>query len=195
VTTTTVQQGWPCLNNTMDFHTQNTPIDGSCRTGFCFYVSDKVSLNLRVRDSTLSAYLITVELKPGFNLLAWCKESILEQSDLETNHDEASTIPRFSLLFCCNGMSLTFRPVDYYDIYSPYTTDPTYQPLSYQLNNKPYPPSITVLSNLGSVPSLFLLAKIAGGGRGVLFEKLTDLAIDDRLSHVTLHSLANRIEN
>jgi hypothetical protein len=166
VTTTTDQQGWPCLRNMLELHKNSTPKDGSCRTGFCFYVSDTVSLNIRVRDSTLHAYLITVELKPGFNLLAWCEESILEQSEIDANHETVSSIPRFSLLFCCNGMSLTFRPVNYSDIDSPYKTDPTYKPMSYQLNNKPYPPSITVLSKLGRVPSLLLLAKLAGGGEG-----------------------------
>jgi hypothetical protein len=75
-----------------------------------------------------------------------------------------STTPEFSLLLCCYGMALTYRPVDPLDPTSPYVTSPDYHPLSYQLREHVYPPSLTVLSDVGSVPSLLLLAKVAGGG-------------------------------
>jgi hypothetical protein len=57
-----------------------------------------------------------------------------------------------------------------------------------------YPPSLTVLSDVGTVPSLLLLAKVAGGGRGLLFGRMTGLAMDESLSKVTFHSLANNVE-
>jgi hypothetical protein len=63
-------------------------------------------------------------------------------------------------------MALTYCPSDPVDPCAPYITSPEYQPLSYQLKEHVYPPSLTVLSGVGSVPSLMLLAKVAGGGEG-----------------------------
>jgi hypothetical protein len=63
-------------------------------------------------------------------------------------------------------MALTFQPADPSDPTSPYTTSPDLVPVAYQLRNHDYPPSLTVLSDVGSVPSLLLLAKVAGGGGG-----------------------------
>jgi hypothetical protein len=193
VTTSTEFQGWPCLSNPKDFHTEKTPHDGSCRKGFCFYASEPLDLTLRVRDSETYAYLLTVALVPGFNLLSWCKDSVLRYGG--EGEGEQANIPEFSLLFCCNGMSLTFQPSDPMDIDSPYTTAPHYKPFAYQLAKHKFPPSLTVLSKIGVVPSLLLLAKVAGGGRGLLFEKMTSLAMDDSLTKTTFHSLSNRIEH
>jgi hypothetical protein len=47
---------------------------------------------------------------------------------------------------------------------------------------------------LGTVPSLLLFAKLAAGGEGIVFERVTGLAMDNRLANTTFHSLANRIE-
>jgi hypothetical protein len=105
-----------------------------------------------------------------------------------------STNPEFSLLLCCNGMALTFRPNNPNDPTSPYTTSSDLLPLAYQLRKHVYPPSLTVLSDVGSVPSLLLLAKVAGGGRGLLFERMTELVMDESLARVTFHSLANNVE-
>ncbi len=83
-----------------------------------------------------------------------------------------STTPEFSLLLCCKEMALTYRPVDPLDPTSPYVTSSNYHPLSYRLKDHVYPPSLTVLSDVGSVPSLLLLARVAGGGgRGLMFER------------------------
>jgi hypothetical protein len=90
-------------------------------------------------------------------------------------------------------MSLTFRPKDPNDIDSPYETSPEYQPTPYQLADYPYPPALTVLSDVGTVPSLYLLAKVAGGGRGLMFERLAGYAMDDSLMKVTFHSISNKL--
>jgi hypothetical protein len=174
-------------------HGVDTLIEGTCRTGFFFYVSKSVTLNMRIEDSRMYSYLLSTTLKPGLNLLAWCKESILEYGGEGVNQDRTSSTPRFSLLFCCNGMSLMFRPVDLLDVDSPYKADPNHKPLYYQIQGTAFPPSMTVLSNLGTVPSL-LFAKLAAGGEGILFERVTGLAMDNRLAKTTFHSLANRIE-
>jgi hypothetical protein len=194
VITTNEQEGWPCLSPASELHSVDTLIEGTCRTGFCFYVSESVTLNMRIEDSRTYSYLLSTTLKPGLNLLAWCKESILEYGGEGVNRNRTSGTPRFSLLFCCNGMSLTYRPVDLLDMESPYKADQNHKPLSYQIQGTALPPSITVLSKLGTVPSLLLFAKLAAGGEGILFERVTGLAMDNRLANTTFHSLANRIE-
>ncbi len=78
VITTNEQEGWPCLSPASELHSVDTLIEGTCRTGFCFYVSEYVTLNMRIEDSRTYSYLLSTTLKPGLNLLAWCKESILE---------------------------------------------------------------------------------------------------------------------
>ncbi len=177
VTTSTEFEGWPCQTATYKAHTTDSPLDGSCRTGYCFYVSDPVTLNIQVRDSNDYSYLLTTQLLPGFNFLSWCRESVLAQGEGNLAQPMRSTNPEFSLLLCCNGMALTFQPVNPDDPSSPYTTSPDLLPLAYQLRKHDYPPSLTVLSDVGSVPSLLLLAKVAGGGRGLLFGRLTGLAL------------------
>jgi hypothetical protein len=150
-----------------DFHSRDTANDGSCRTGYCFYVSDNVTLNIQVKDSATSSYLLPVMLFPGFNFLSWCKESVLVQGGVleeETVNAKQPTIPEFSLILCCKGMTLTYRPVDPLDPTSPYVASSKFHPLSYRLRDHVYPPSLTVLSDVGSVPSLQLLARVAGGG-------------------------------
>ncbi len=72
VTTTMDDEGWPCLSAVEDFHSRDTANDGSCLTGYCFYVSDHVALNIQVKDPAAYSY-------SGFNLLSWCKESVLVQ--------------------------------------------------------------------------------------------------------------------
>jgi hypothetical protein len=91
------------------------------------------------------------------------------------------------------GMSLTFSPKDPMDLDSPYVTSPDFHPTPYQLAEHPYPPVLTVLSSTGSVPSLYLLAKLAGGGRGLIFERIAGLAMDNSLTKVTFHSLSNKL--
>ncbi len=61
-------------------------------------------------------------------------------------------------------MALTYRPVDPSDPDSPYATSPEFHPKTYKLKDHVYPPSLTVLSDVGSVPSLLLLARVVGGG-------------------------------
>jgi hypothetical protein len=90
-------------------------------------------------------------------------------------------------------MSLTYRPKDPNDIDSPYVTLPEYYPTPYQIADYLYPPSLTVLSDIGTVPSLYLLAKVAGGGRGLMFEKMVEYAMDDSLTKVTFHSISNKL--
>ncbi len=46
VTTTSEFEGWPCISAAEDYHSKDTKNDGSCRTGYCFYVSDNVKLNI-----------------------------------------------------------------------------------------------------------------------------------------------------
>ncbi len=142
--------------------------DGSCRTGYCFYVSEQVVLNIQVKDPTTYSYLLPVVLSPGFNLLSWCKESILAQGTYggPSSTGKQTKIPEFSLMLCCNGMALTYRPVDPSDPTSPYVASSGLLPQSYRLRDYVYPPSLTVLSGAGSVPSLQLLARVAGGGGG-----------------------------
>ncbi len=108
VTTSTEFEGWPCQSATYKAHTTDSPLDGSCRTGYCFYVSDTVTLNIQVRDSNDYSYLLTTQLKPGFNFLSWCCESVLAQGEGNLAQPMQSTNPEFSLLLCCNGMALTF---------------------------------------------------------------------------------------
>ena len=197
MTTTTEFEGWPCISAAEDFHSKNTDNDGSCRTGYCFYVSDRVTLNIRVKDSATDPYLLSVTLLPGFNFLSWCKESVLAhggEMGSDNVGNKQSAVPEFSVLFCCKGMSLTYRPVDPLDLTSPYTTSPEYTPTSYRLRGHVCPPSLTVLSDVGSVPTLSLLARVAGGGRGLLFEKMTGLVMDNFLSKTTFHSLANKVQ-
>jgi hypothetical protein len=91
-------------------------------------------------------------------------------------------------------MALTYCLADPADPDSPYVSSPDYRPVAYQLKHHEYPPTLTVLSERGSVPSLMLLAMVAGGGRGLLFEKMVGLAMDESLIKVTFHSLANRIQ-
>ncbi len=103
VTTTTEFEGWPCLSAAEDFHRTETENDGSCRTGYCFYVSDRVNLNIKVNDSAAYSYFISVMLIPGFNFLSWCKESVLVNGGVigaGNNKALDSTIPEFSLLLC-----------------------------------------------------------------------------------------------
>ncbi len=167
VTTTTEFEGWPCLSAAGEFHRIETENDGSCRTGYCFYVSDRVNLSIKVKDSATYSYLISVTLIPGFNFLSWCKESVLVNGGVigdGNNKVLGSTIPEFSLLLCCKGMSLTYRPRDPLDPTSPYVTSAKFHPMAYSLKEHLYPPSLTVLSDVGSVPSLLLLARVAGGG-------------------------------
>jgi hypothetical protein len=83
--------------------------------------------------------------------------------------------------------------VDPTNIDSPYVSSPTYNPSPYNLSEHSYPPALTVLSAAGTVPSLYLLAKVAGGGRGLMFERMVDLDMDDTLLQVTFHSISNRI--
>ncbi len=150
-----------------DYHNKDTANDGGCRTGYCFYVSDNVNLNIQVKDSATPPYLISVTLFPGFNFLSWCTESVLRQGgELERGiiGRTKPSIPEFSILLCCKGMALTYRPVDPSDPDSPYATSPEFHPKSYKLKDHVFPPSLTVLSDVGSVPSLLLLARVAGGG-------------------------------
>jgi hypothetical protein len=199
VTTTTDFEGWPCISAVEEYHTKETANDGSCRTGFCFYVSDNVDLNIQVTDSATPPYLIPVTLLPGFNFLSWCKESVLvrrgerERGMLGVGVMKTS-VPEFSVLLCCKGMALTYRPVDPHDPASPYATSSQYHPKSYRLKDYLLPPSLTVLSNVGSVPSLLLLARVAGGGRGLMFERMTGLMMDGSLLKTTFHSLANKVQ-
>jgi hypothetical protein len=126
-------------------------------------------------------------------MLAWCKESVLVNDDDYEARFASPTTPSFSLFLCCTGMSLTFRPVNPQDIDSPYMTSPDFHPTPYQLSEHPYPPALTVLSGIGTVPSLYLLAKVAGGGRGLMFEKMVGYAMDETLSKVTFHSVSNKL--
>ncbi len=197
MTTTSEFEGWPCISAAEDFHKTETENDGSCRTGYCFYVSDKVDLNIKVKDSSTYSYLISVTLLPGFNFLSWCKESVLVNGGVIGDLNKKtldSTTPEFSLLLCCKGMALTYRPGDPRDPTSPYVTSPKYQPMAYNLKDHLYPPSLTVLSGMGSVPSLLLLARVAGGGRGLMFERMTGLVMDESLANITFHSLANKVQ-
>ncbi len=167
MTTINNNEDWPCLTAVEDFHSKDTKNDGSCRTGYCFYVSEKVTLNIQVKDPTTYTYLLPVMLSPGFNFLSWCKESVLVQGGVLgelTDRTKRPTVPEFSLIMCCKGMALTYRPVDPTDPASPYLTSTNLYPQSYQLRDHEYPPSLTVLTEVGSVPSLQLLARLAGGG-------------------------------
>ncbi len=152
-----------------------------------------MTLTLSVRESYTYSYSLTVDLKPGFNMLSWCNESVLVNGDDFETRFSSPTTPSFSLLLCCMGMSLTFRPKDPTDLDSPYVTSPDLHPTPYKLAEHPYPPTLTVLSSVGSVPSLYLLAKVAGGGRGLIYERIAGLAMDDALTKVTYHSLANKL--
>jgi hypothetical protein len=188
---------WPCLTTVEDYHSKNTKNDGSCRTGYCFYVSEKVTLNIQVNDPTNCTYLLPVLLSPGFNFLSWCKESVLVQGGVmgeKTDKADRPTVPKFSLMLCCKGMALTFCPKNPTDPTSPYITSAQFHPQAYQLSDHDHPPSLTVLTEAGSVPSLQLLARLAGGGVGIFFERETDLMLDATLATTTYHSLANKIQ-
>jgi hypothetical protein len=152
-----------------------------------------MNLTLLVKESFSYSYSLSVELKPGFNLLSWCEESALTNSDDYESRFASPTTPSFSLLLCCLGMSLTFCPKDPTDIDSPYVTSPDFHPTPYQLADYPHPPFITVVSSAGSVPSLYLLAKLAGGGRGLMFERMGGYAMESTLTNITLHSIANKL--
>jgi hypothetical protein len=197
VTTTSEFEGWPCISAAEDYHKTETENDGSCRTGYCFFVSDEVDLNIKVKDSSTYSYLISATLLPGFNFLSWCKESVLVNGGVIGDVNKKtldSTTPEFSLLLCCKGMALTYRPDDPSDPTSPYVTSSKYHPMAYKLKDHLYPPSLTVLSGVGSVPSLLLLARVAGGGRGLMFERMTGLVMDESLAKTTFHSLANKVQ-
>jgi hypothetical protein len=195
IITTKDFEGWPCQQNPVDFHTQPQKDPENCRKGYCFYTHQQMTLTLSVRDSYTYSYSLTVDLKPGFNMLSWCNESVLVNSDDYETRFSSPTIPSFSLLLCCLGMSLTFSPKDPTDLDSPYVTSPNFHPTPYKLGEHPYPPVLTVLSSAGSVPSLYLLAKLAGGGRGLIFERIAGLAMDDSLNKVTYHSISNKLSS
>jgi hypothetical protein len=150
------------------FHKKIPEVPGSCRKGYCIFTHQKVMLTLLVRDSFTYSYSLQVELNPGFNILSRCNESVLMNSDDYVTRFASPTTPSFSLLLCCMGMSLTFRPLDPNDIDSPYTTSPTHHLMPYRLTDHSYPPALTVLLSAGSVPSLYLLANVGGGGEGPL---------------------------
>jgi hypothetical protein len=165
ISTSTEFEGWPCLSPVSELHSPETSMDDSCRTGYCFFVSDVTKLNIKVKDSATYTYLLSVDLKPGLNFLSWCSESVLVRGeDRGTTQPKGSNTPEFSLLLCCNRMALTYRLADPADPDSPYLTSPNYKPFAYQLKHHEYPPSLTVLSEGGSVPTLMLLAMVAGGG-------------------------------
>jgi hypothetical protein len=126
-------------------------------------------------------------------MLSWCRESVLVNGDDYEARFASPTTPSFSLILCCMGMSLTFCPLDPNNIDSPYVSSPDYNPMPYNLAEHSYPPALTVLSAAGTVPSLYLLSKVAGGGRGLMFERMVDLDMDDSLLQVTFHSISNRI--
>jgi hypothetical protein len=167
ITTTSGAEGWPCQQNSVTFHRQPQLDPENCRKGYCFYTHQNLTLTLQIRESFTYSYSLTVELKPGFNILSWCDEAILVNSDDYETRFASPTIPSFSLLLCCMGMSLTFSPKDPTDLDSPYVSSPDLHPTPYKLAEHPYPPVLTVLSSSGSVPSLYLLAKLAGGGERV----------------------------
>ncbi len=91
-------------------------------------------------------------------------------------------------------MALTYQPVDPSDPTSPYMTNSGFLPQTYRLRDHTYPPSLTVLSGVGSVPSLQLLSRVAGGGVGLMFERETGLVMDGSLAKMTFHSLANKVQ-
>ncbi len=153
VTTTTDFEGWPCTSAVEEYHSKETANDGSCRTGFCFYVSDNVDLNIQVTDSATPPYLVPVTLLPGFNFLSWCKESVLVQRGGREGGESRvgvmkTSVPEFSVLLCCKGMALTYRPVDPHNPDSPYATSSQYHPKSYRLKDYILPPSPPHLSPL-----------------------------------------------
>jgi hypothetical protein len=193
VITTTDFDGWPCQRDPVTYHKQPQLDPENCRKGYCFYTHQNLTLPLLVRESFTYSYGLSVELKPGFNMLSWCDEAVLVNSDDYETRFASPTIPSFSLLLCCMGMSLTFTPKDPTDLDSPYVTSPNFYPTPYQLAEHPYPPVLTVLSSIGTVPSLYLLAKLAGGGRGLIFERIAGFAMDNSLTKVTFHSLSNKL--
>jgi hypothetical protein len=111
-----------------------------------------------------------------------------------TDKIDRPTVPKFSLMLCCQGMALTFCLKNPADPTSPYVTSAQFHPQAYQLSDHDHPPSLTVLTESGSVPSLQLLARLAGGGGGVFLERETDLMLDATLATTTYHSLANKIQ-
>jgi hypothetical protein len=163
ITTTTEFEGWPCQKNPEIYHKEVPEHPGSCRKGYCLYTHQKLALTLQVRESSKYSYSLQVDLNPGFNILSWCRESVLVNGEDYEARFASPTTPSFSLILCCMGMSLTFRPKDPNDIDSPYITSPNYNPMPYKINEHIYPPSLTVLSAAGTVPSLYLLARVAGG--------------------------------
>jgi hypothetical protein len=175
------------------YHKQPQLDPENCRKGYCLYTHQNLTLPLLVRESFTYSYGLSVELKPGFNMLSWCDEAVLVNSDDYETRFTSPTIPSFSLLLCCMGMSLTFTPKDPTDLDSPYVTSPNFHPTPYKLAEYPYPPVLTVLSSIGTVPSLYLLAKLAGGGRGLIFERIAGFAMDNSLTKVTFHSLSNKL--
>jgi hypothetical protein len=141
--------------------------------------------------------LLPVLLSPGLNYLSWCKESVLVQGGVigeKPDKTDRPTVPLFSLMMCCKGMALTFCPENPLDPTSPYLTSTEFHPQAFQLREHEYPPSLTVLTESGSVPSLQLLARLAGGGLGVFLERETDLLLDATLTATTFHSIANKIQ-
>ena len=80
------------------------------------------------------------------------------------------------------------------DALSPYSTSPFFEPQPYQILAHSCPPSLTVLSDAGSVPSLYLLARVAGGGMGLRFGDLSGLEVSRTLEETTFHSLSNKVE-
>ena len=156
-------EGWPCQQNPVTFHTQPQPDPENCRKGYCFYTHQTLTLTLVVRESFTYSYSLLVELKPGFNMLSWCNEAILVNSDDYETRFTSPTIPSFSPLLCCMGMSLTFCPKDPTDLDSPYVPSHDFHPTPYQLAEHPYPPAITVLSKAGSVPYTYS-QNLQGGG-------------------------------
>jgi hypothetical protein len=185
-------KGWPCMNDPWDWHKKDSKIDGSCRTGICFYTSDHTVLRLVVHDSLRYKYVVIATLNPGTNFISWCDETILaHESDYIARFSNKT--PWFSVSMDNLGMALTCHLSDAHSG-SAYVASPESAPVMYRLRGQPVPPSITIVSQKGTVPSLYLLAKMAGGREGLMFEYISGLGVSLALGKVTYHSLENRLE-
>jgi hypothetical protein len=69
-------------------------------------------------------------------------------------------------------MALIHQQADSTDIDSPHITTPMFCPKAYQLRDHPYLQSLTVLSTRVNAPSLFLLIKLVGEGKSLIFERM-----------------------
>ena len=154
-------------------HKEDARLDGSCRMGMCFYTDSEFTVKLTVHDSPVYQYSLSIEMRKGLNILSWCDETMLNHKDDYVARFAKNT-PVFEINYNNIGFNLTTEfKENKSDEGSTYLHRPELGPVLHPLMtvmDQPVPPFLTIISPPGTVPSLYLLAKVAGGRDGLFHE-------------------------